>query len=610
MKGGNATSRHLALVYLVFPLASGAVWYIWPEAGWWPVLILIAPGIAWLAGARFFIRRTPFDLLLGVYLLTAAAGVWAAYDRQVAWNKFWLILCGIVLFYVLASQPVQNLTSLTWGISGFGFAFSLFFWLTQDWGAQPVKFVWLSRVGIWWEAHRPDLGIHGVQPNIAAGILAVLIPFAGICLLNTWEQKTRHRFYLALFLISFMLITLLFTASRGAWIALAVSAIIWGLWELSKRIANTGSRRFLIRFTPQSLFAVSLLSILLVGSLVLLRSSGGWAALANRLPGPSSGTTRAALFDQTLDLLQDVPFTGGGLGAFPAFYSVYIRAVPDFYYGYAHNLYLDLWFELGIFGFLAVLGIQFGAILLIHPWSTHLRQSRLGWAVVMALFIMLFHGIVDDALFSNRNAVMLLVPAGMGIAVWHANSQRLEDVRARFGVRFRKLFVLGLVVVCGLVWRFRDPLLAAWYANLGVIRLARSELVGFPEHMPAVLEPDQLQIPVDYLERALVYQPAYRTARFHLGRIQTRLLKFSQAITNLQIAAQSDPNHRGIQKILGYDYVWAGRFDLAWNELRGIPEAETEMTIYSWWWSTQQRQDLAQRAADMAERLAAGTASP
>jgi O-antigen ligase len=604
-----STSRHLALVNLVFPLTSGAIWYFWPEAGWWPVLILIVPVGVWLTSVRFSIRRTPFDLLLGVYLLAAAAGVWAAYDRQTAWNQFWLILCGIVLFYVLASQPAQNLPSLTWVFSGFGFIFSLFFWLTQNWGIQPVKFIWLSRVGTWWEAYRPDLGIQGMQPNIAAGILAVLIPIAGVSLLTAWEQKARRRLYLAFFLISFMLITLLFTASRGAWISLAVSLGIIGSWGISKRIPMI-VKKWLFQFAPQSVFVVCLLSVFLLGSLAALRFPGELIALANRLPGPASGTTRAALFDQTLDLLQDVPFTGGGLGAFPAFYSVYIRAVPDFYYGYAHNLYLDLWFELGIFGFLAVLGIQFGAILLIHPWKIQSHTSRLSWAVVAALFVLLFHGIVDDALFGSRTAVFLFVPAGLGVAVWHVNKQGMQSSRSPIGGRLRMLLALGLLVICGLAWRFRVPLQAAWYADLGVVSLARLELVGFAEHMPAVLDPNQLQKPVNYLERALVFQPANRTALFHMGRIQTRLLKFSQAITNLQAAAQADPDHRGIQKILGYDYVWVGRFDLAWNELRDIPEAKTEMTTYSWWWGTQQRQDLAQRAVDMAERLAAGTVSP
>ena len=37
--------------------------------------------------------------------------------------------------------------------------------------------------------------------------------------------------------------------------------------------------------------------------------------------------------------------------------------------------------------------------------------------------------------------------------------------------------------------------------------------------------------------------------------------------------------------------------------LAQIPEAGYEMGVYAWWWGTQDRDDLAARAAEMAERL-------
>jgi hypothetical protein len=54
---------------------------------------------------------------------------------------------------------------------------------------------------------------------------------------------------------------------------------------------------------------------------------------------------------------------------------------------------------------------------------------------------------------------------------------------------------------------------------------------------------------------------------------------------------------------LGYDYVWLGQFDRAASLLARIPEAGDELGVYAWWWGTQGREDLAERAAQMAVRL-------
>jgi hypothetical protein len=71
----------------------------------------------------------------------------------------------------------------------------------------------------------------------------------------------------------------------------------------------------------------------------------------------------------------------------------------------------------------------------------------------------------------------------------------------------------------------------------------------------------------------------------------------------LESAYARNPGHRGIQKLLGYTYTWAGNFLNAKPLLSKIPEAKEEMTTYSWWWGTQKRADLAEFASQMATQL-------
>jgi hypothetical protein len=78
---------------------------------------------------------------------------------------------------------------------------------------------------------------------------------------------------------------------------------------------------------------------------------------------------------------------------------------------------------------------------------------------------------------------------------------------------------------------------------------------------------------------------------------------FETAQVELAKANIIDPEHRGIQKSLGYAYVWGGELDKPKYLLRDIREAEDEMGVYSWWWGEQDRGDLARQAKDMEQIL-------
>ena len=79
---------------------------------------------------------------------------------------------------------------------------------------------------------------------------------------------------------------------------------------------------------------------------------------------------------------------------------------------------------------------------------------------------------------------------------------------------------------------------------------------------------------------------------------------YAAAVSNLAPVQQADPGHRGINKTLAYAYVWTGDLQDARPLLKRVPEAANEMSVYTWWWGTHGRADLAQRAAAAVNDLA------
>jgi len=82
----------LALVALLFFIIRPA---FAPQA----LLLALAPWVVRLFKHGRLTRYTLFDLPLALFLGSALLGVWAAYDTQAAWQKFWLIVGGVVLYF-------------------------------------------------------------------------------------------------------------------------------------------------------------------------------------------------------------------------------------------------------------------------------------------------------------------------------------------------------------------------------------------------------------------------------------------------------------------------------------------------------------------------------
>jgi tetratricopeptide (TPR) repeat protein len=513
---------------------------------------------------RFPFKRTPLDIFFVLFLFTAAIGVWAAYDRQAAWEKFGFIAGAILIYYALASQPEENV----WIVAG----------VLSASAALLAGVFSLARV----------LRIGNLDPHIFGGVIAMFIPL--IAAFGVWAWKEGHKKLTALAIVFGLaaLAGFVFASKRGALLGLGVAFVVWLLWRLSR---YAGGHR---RLAFASALGLAALGAILAPAL--------FPGLIIKVAVPGN---RLEILPQALNLVTDFPFTGGGLGSFPGLLSRYILVIPWLFMPHSSNLFLDTLVEQGMFGLIALAGIFLGSFWLLatRPVGALHATPLHRWAAAGGLIVMTVYGLVEDPFHSGWPTLLLFLLPGFGVAA--TEPEALTERRPLSG-RWKTAVGAGaLVAVAGMFVAFRQQSLAAWYANLGAVEMARVELAGWPETARWQSDFDLAELePAEALfNQALQVAPDSITANYRLGLIAAKRGNETEAVARWRQANQAAPSHRGVRKVLGYAYVWQGQLDDAAELLSDIPEAKSEMDTYSWWWGTQGRDDLATRAAAMVERL-------
>lgn len=590
-----ADSSSFGLVDLILVSTSGVAWVLKPELGAGVILIAAMPwGIRLLAG-RFPFRRTVLDGLVALFLVTAWVGYWAAYDKQAAWNKVWLIMLAVLLYYALAGQPRENLEWICCFLFCIGLGVSIYFLLTHDFLILPRKVEVINRIGLWLMEIRPRLRWTPIHPNYVAGVTAILTPFV----LYPASKLLRKTDWLSVVLCglivvgaSLSLAAILMATSRGIIMAVVGAA---GILVVRHIIQLNGSR---LRLQNRTIFATFVIFYLF--AIIITLYSGPAMSGSVLLDRYFETASRRGLFARSISLVFDFPFTGGGLNSYPGLYSYYILGIPFFNVVNSHNLFLDITIEQGLLG-----GISFFTIFLFGIWSIakviaisdSSQPLLLIWLTLVCLVVAFIHGMVDDYLYNGIGTLLVLVPAGLAMMVQPESSP--GSSRSLLGLQlFVALGVLGFILINMKVIR------SAWYANLGAIQMAKVQLAGFPTNHwtePSILP---MLDPADAtFHAALQANPANPTANYRMGLITMLRQDFPSAAAYLEKANQGAYPHRGLTKALGYCYVWLGNMERASTFLNQISEARDELDVYVWWWGMQGRDDLAQNASIMYSRL-------
>lgn len=600
--------RMLPVLELVLALCAAALWYTTGGAVWyrssglgaWPLLLIVLLWPLHWAAVGFRLRLSALDGLLLLFLLTAAMGVWAAYDRGPAWAKFWLIVGSIGIYYALAHQPSREALYIALSILGlFAMGLSLYFIATNDWASQPVKVPVLLLIGERIASWLPSLGGHRITPNVAGGMLATLLPFF-VPLVRRREGPPWLRGFWLLCAAAAALGWLL-AASRGAWLAVGVALMLWLAWHGIGRWAERAAAAGMVWRTR--LLALAL--VILIGAIVVLLA--GYTLLRDGLPGSGALANRLGLVRDSGLLARDYVFTGVGLGMYQMHLAIYTLLLHVGYIINSHNLFLDLLIEQGILGLAAYLGIALvGAVMALSAMRR--ASSSLTWileAGVASLLVGLTHGLVDDVLYGSRGVFLLLAPLGVISSAAHlarvwARAAHGEGGSQPSGLAFRRgmwLFSLfaGVLALGAMGWR---PLLGALYANLGAVSQARVELAVYDQerfHDPTldqVRQREDLSRAERWFGLALIRNPANATARQRLASIALARGTYEEALMHMATAWQGGRRDSVTRLLLGDALVALGHVEEAAETVRGLKWAKSRLDGQAWsrYWVRGQRE--------------------
>ena len=340
--------------------------------------------------------------------------------------------------------------------------------------------------------------------------------------------------------------------------------------------------------------------------------SGSLIQAANAIPGKADAGSRVVITRNTLQLIRDYPFTGGGLASFPGLYSIYIRVihVPEFFY--SHNLYIDVALEQGLPGLAAFLGILAATVwMLFNNLAANPSRHHLAGASLASLTVVLLHGFLDDALYGMGGTPLVFLIPGIVTGLQLRGTEKVlgprDDILPRRKLSPTTLIgVLGsLAIVLGLGGvAFAKPLASAWYANLGAVAMSHLQVLVWPDSLTYINNYQaRIEPIIAQFDRALQQNPNNSTALYRLGILAYNQNNFMKARGYLETAYTHNRSHRGIQKLLGYAYTWTGDALKAKDLLIMFPEAGDEMSVYTWWWETHDQANLSNLANQMAIQL-------
>lgn len=234
------------------------------------------------------------------------------------------------------------------------------------------------------------------NPNDFAEVILIFVPFYFAAFFNT-KSTIARLIYLGMAVPP--LLSMLMTLSRGAWVALAIAAVVYVFFKEKKLIPVfilLGIAA--IPFLPRS---------------ILMRLK----TLMN--PADSSYSTRIEIWQTVAPIIKDYWLTGLGLGN-----ETLLRVSKNYYVfvskgsipSHSHNLYLQIWIETGIFGITSFLAFILTTVKksiksIVRPGDVMVRNMLI--AGLASMTGLLANGMIEYVWFDRR--VMLFFWAVVGI---------------------------------------------------------------------------------------------------------------------------------------------------------------------------------------------------
>ncbi len=222
-----------------------------------------------------------------------------------------------------------------------------------------------------------------------------------------------------------MITAMVFARSRGALLGLLVGFVYLALFHRKFRLWST---------------------LAVCGALFV-----AWLTLGSFIHNPStfaqgdSNVIRTELWKETTNLLNDYPLFGSGLAGFQNALAPYHPMPAVEIYKYPHNIFLNFWAELGIFGALIFVLIiycfyaQGFRLLRMNDQSLGTPNTELSTkgiasltvAILTSMTVMIAHGMVDVPYFKNDLSIFFWVLIGILIVLGKPDTNEAMEKQTR-----------------------------------------------------------------------------------------------------------------------------------------------------------------------------------
>lgn len=445
-----------------------------------------------------------------------------------------ILICLLIIYFIVKNLIIKYSNNFTQKIYLALFINGLvlsFLGFLQFIGIDPIS----SEKFVYFES--PVVGTMG-NANSIGGYLAAVLPFGLYFLI---KSKFKSMFGLAL---TVMLLALLLTLSRGAWIgffggiAIFFNREIRGIWIYLK-----SRRRLFILFVFTFFIVVGLLIY------VLFKIN------------PDSAKGRLFLWKVSWEMVQDSPWFGVGYGNYPVKYldyqakfftspknAVYFDKAANI--KQAHNEYLQVWAETGITGLFIFCFIIYNfyvtAIFLLRHCK--IKDMQLIIITIIASYTtILIHALVDCPLrvlpITLAFFVNMALISGLQKKMMNEDFTNKEN---QFGTQQKFPWRVGLCIDRKIVIpNFKLMKIVLIVIIWGGVAFGVSHLYGqmrgyiYWRNAQYLSAMDRLESSLDEYLKALNYLPWKGELHFNIGGVYTKLQQYDKAINEFDIASKN-----------------------------------------------------------------------
>lgn len=275
-----------------------------------------------------------------------------------------------------------------------------------------------------------------VNRNNAGSFLSAAFFMALAVILPKFSDNSAGKKILLLIMCSLLLVSVIFTRSRGAMLSAFISLFIFLFLTSFYLSKNIKTRIIKLSFVCLLFF---------ISSLYLYKNTETINKFSKRHTGGFSEQARLSLYKAGFGMLKDFPLTGVGMGAFSISINKYLNMEIEQYPKRLHNDWLELLVGIGYpLGILLFLLFLFNMYLFLRQIKILDNAKKIKFiALLCAVFSMSVSCIVDFHLHIPANAVLFFISlALLSSSSFYKDTVKYYRLPAVIKIIFCLLFIL------------------------------------------------------------------------------------------------------------------------------------------------------------------------